>query len=235
MRLILLALSLAACNSDPGEADEQVGYRIGSADGSASSGERGTVKITEVLWSGSVDAGGNYDPDDIFIELRNESTRSVNLSGWLIRQTGTIEQTWRIPDGNRMVAVGEHVIVAAKDDGCFPSADYVLSDLRLPKGDAFKLTLQDADERLIEPAGSTDMPPFAGGYDLVDSRSMERVELIFGGRGTEPHSWHHYTHAEVDEPNDVRVDESCRTHTLASPGRANSPDYSGAYSTGSFE
>lgn len=233
--ILLLAPLLLACNPDPGEVDQQVGYRLGSPENGASSGERGTIKISEVLWAGSVGPDGTLDRDDIFIELRNESARSVNLSNWILAQSGTIERSWRIPEGPRMVAVGEHVVIAKKDDGCFPTADYILEDLELPHGDAFYITLQDADERLIESAGNREMPPFAGGWDLVDARSMERVQLMFGGRGTEPHVWHHYTDAEVDEPNNVRVDEGCRAHTLASPGRPNSPDYSGAYSTGSFE
>jgi hypothetical protein len=79
------------------------------------------------------------------------------------------------------------------------------------------------------------MLPFSGGYDGVDSRSMEKIELMFGGRGTEPHAWHFYTDAEVEIPNNDRIAEACVTHTKASPGRANSPDYSGAFASGSFE
>lgn len=235
IRPLLCILSLAfACNPDPGEVDQQVGYRVGTDD-ETSSGERGTIRISEVLWSGSVNADGVHDPDDIFIELRNESNRPVNLSGWQIEQSGTLEVTWIIPEGDHMVQVGEHVYIAAKTSGCFPDPDYVIEGMRLPFGDPFRLSLVDADERLIEPIGDREMPPFAGGFDLVDSRSMERTELMFGGYGTEPAVWHFYTDQEVDVPNNVRIVEGCRAHTLASPGRANSPDYSGAFATGNFE
>ena len=44
-----------------------------------------------------------------------------------------------------------------------------------------------------------------------------------------------YSTVEVDIPNNDRVAEGCRLHTQASPGRPNSPDYSGAYTTGAFE
>lgn len=231
----LLALALlAACNPDPGELDQRVDYRDGS-DGEGQSGERGSVMITEVLWSGSVRDDGTWDPEDVFLEIKNESTRPVNLSKWRIEQEGTINETYILPEVDWSVQVGEHILVAAKTTGCFPDADMVLPDLRLPLDAPFKLTLMDLDEHLIEPAGSTDMPPYAGGYDLHSSRSMEKVELMFGGRGSEPASWHYYTDAETDVVNNDRVAEGCRTRTLASPGRANSPDYSGAYSTGSFE
>lgn len=225
---------LVACNPDPGELDEQVGYRDGS-DGESQNGERGTVMITEVLWSGSVTNDGEWDPTDVFLELRNESNRPVNVSHWHIVQEGTINETYRLPQVDWQVQVGEHILVVAKTDGCFPEADMVLPDLRLPMDAPFELTVLDIDERLIEPAGNTDMPPFAGGYDLHSSRSMEKIELMFGGRGSEPSAWHYYTDAEVDVPNNDKVAEGCRERTLASPGRPNSPDYSGAYSTGSFE
>jgi len=73
------------------------------------------------------------------------------------------------------------------------------------------------------------------GYDGVSVRAMERLEIMFGGRGDEPSSWHFYTNAPVDVANNDRVAASCRQRTLASPGRPNSPDYSGAFAAGSFE
>lgn len=233
------ALLALACG-DPGEVDQQVGYRDG-ADGGSTSGERGNVVISEVLWSGSVNADGVWDPADVFVELRNQGTRPVNVKGWQIQQDGTLVETYVIPT-DLWIEVGAHAFITAKTDGCFPEPDAVIPALRFPGGDPFRLTLRDVDERLIEGAGDREMPPFAGGYDLVRSRSMERVELMFGGRGTEPGSWHYYTTAGLDgngtleiEPNYVNVLEGCRSHTLASPGWPNSPDYSGAYSTGSFE
>ena len=237
----MLWLFFFACNPDPGELDQTVGYRDGSDDG-PTSGERGTVKITEVLWAGSVTNDGTHDLGDVFIELRNESARPIRLTDWQIELTGAIERTFTIPPPTEfsgleddLVQVGEHVFIATKTSGCFPAPDFLIPDLVLPHGDAFQLTLRDADERLIEPVGSEYAPAFAGGYDLVRARSMERVELMFGGSGMEPSSWHFYTPSEVDVPNNTQIAEGCQEYTLASPGLPNSPDYSGAYSTGSFE
>ena len=159
----------------------------------------------------------------------------MNISGWFLDLEGVVERTWRLPDTDLEIEVGAHVYYAAKTSGCFPEPDAVIEDFTLPYGDAFELTLRDADERLMEPIGDEDAPPFAGGYDGVVSRSMERVEIMFGGRGTEPQMWHFYTPYEVDVPNNDRVKEDCRSLTHASPGRANSPDYSGAMSVGGFE
>ena len=224
---------ILACNPDPGELTQTIGYRDGT-DGGTSSGERGSVKISEVLWSGTVRADGTYDATDQFIELRNESMRTVNVTGWQIEIDAGIERTIIIPE-MAPIPVGQHVFLATKNTGCFPTPDAVIPDLQLQYGEPLRLTLVDSDERLIEPIGNTGSPPYAGGYDLVRSRSMERVELMFGGSGMEPGSWHYYTPAEVDVPNNDRIAGDCQAYTLASPGRPNSPDYSGAYSTGSFE
>lgn len=235
MRWFILALLVGCDNGDPGDPDQKVGYRDGVEEGESNSGERGNVKVSEVMWSGSVTNAGKWDISDIFIELRNEGARPVNISGWRIQLSGAASDEWRIPDGDFDLEVGEHRYIAAKDTGCFPNPDWIIKDLAIPYGDPFRLTLRDRDERLMEPAGDKEQPPFAGGYDLVVSRSMEKVELMFGGRGTSPHSWHYYTPAEVDVPNNDKVAEACRERTLASPGRPNSSDYSGAYASGSFE
>ncbi|MBT3219399.1 MAG: hypothetical protein HN348_09935 [Proteobacteria bacterium] len=228
----IVVLVLGGCNSTPEAPYQQVGYR--STLEGPDSGERGNLVITEVLWSGSVDNDGNRDLSDVFLELRNEGSRPVSVTNWQLVQYGTIEVTWIIPEFDRKIDVGEHIFIAAKDSGCFPEPDIIIKEMSLPQ-DPFKIKLLDSDERLMESVGSTSMAPFAGGYDLVVSRSMERIELMFGGKGTQPHVWHHYTTTEVDVVNNDRIDPSCQTNTLASPGRPNSPDYSGAYATGSFE
>jgi hypothetical protein len=228
--MLLLAL---ACGSPEG-ARQGVAFRDADEDG-PDSGERGSVKISEVLWSGSVNADGTWDPSDVFVELRNESNRALDITGWQLVLEGSVTVTGLVPGSETPIGVGEHRFYAAKSSGCFPEPDGVIPELRFSTGDPFEVTLLDADDRLIEPVGSLDAPPFAGGYDLVDSRSMERVELMFGGEGTSPNTWHFYTTADVEIPNDDRVAEACRGRTLASPGRPNSPDYSGATASGSLE
>jgi hypothetical protein len=232
---LLLALAMSVgCNADPGEIEQTVGYRDGS-DGGPDSGERGSVVMTEVLWSGSVHDDGTWDRADVFVEIRNQGNFILDVSGWQIVATGAVNHTWVIPDGGPLLTVGDHRFIAASNAGCFPDADWVVPELDFGSGDPFALTLLDKDDRLLEPIGSETSLPFAGGYDLVTSRSMERAELMFGGDGTRSESWHFYTPAEVDVPNDDRVADDCRRYTHASPGRPNSPDYSGAYATGSLE
>ncbi len=243
MRWLLPILALWACEH-PGYPEQQVQLRGVSEDG-PTTGERGTVKIAEILWSGSVTNEGVHDPTDVFVEIRNEGNKPINLSRWLLEMEGAQVVSWRIPDTTALLGVGEQVVIAAKTSGCFPHADLVIPDLQFPPGDPFRLTLLDADEHLIEPAGSTSHEPFVGGYDLVRSRSMERINLMFGGAGSEPETWHFYNKELCgtgndlscfdDIPNNDLVAAACRRNTLASPGRANSPDYSGAQAGGGFE
>jgi urease beta subunit len=231
MRALLL---LAAACGPPEVPRQGVTFRDGDRDG-PDSGERGTVKISEVGWAGSVTDDGTWDPADVFVEIRNEGNRPLDVGGWQLVVEGAVTRTSVLPPNDREIAVGEHWFYAAKSTGCFPEPDGVVSDLHFEPGEPFEVTLLDADDRLIEPVGDTDSPPFAGGYDLVESRSMERVELMFGGEGTSPTMWHFYTDGVVVVPNNDRIAETCRVRTLASPGRPNSPDYSGATASGSLE
>jgi hypothetical protein len=231
MRWFTLVL-IAACNADPGESPQGVLYRNGLEPGEPNSGERGSIVITEILWSGSVNNDGVWDRDDVFIEISNNSNRKVNLSGWQMQIEGTSIRTLLIPDSDVELGVGSYVWVAAKSTGCFPEPTFVVPDLQFPYGDPFSVTLFDKDERLMEPAGNSDAPPFAGGWDYHVSRSMEKAELMFGARGGQPAAWHFYTDAEVDVPNNDLIADGCRERTLASPGRPNSPDYSGSFASG---
>ena len=232
MRWILLCALTFGCNSDPGETEQGVLYRDGLEPGEPNSGERGSVVISEILWSGSVDNDGNWDQGDVFIELSNNSARSVNVSGWQLQVEGASVRTFIIPDNTLEMRVGGYLFLAAKSSGCFPEPDLVLDGLQFPYGDPLRVTLTDKDERLMEPAGSRSQPPFAGGYDQRVSRSMEKAELMFGARGYQPQAWHFYTDAVVDVPNNLRIAEGCRERTFASPGHPNSPDYSGSFSSG---
>lgn len=230
---------LFACNPDPRDDTnnvvEQVGYRYPD-EGDATSGERGTISLSEILWAGSVDDDGHHDPTDVFIELRNQGSLPVNLSGWQLRIRGEgVTRTVVLPDTERLLGVSDHAIVATKNTGCFPNPDFITPDLALGEGDPFYIRLQDKDERQIDDAGDRSAPPFAGGWDLRRTRSMERVQLMFSGQGTEPQVWHYYTPVEVDVPNNDKIAERCRARTLASPGRPNSPDYSGAFAAGSAD
>lgn len=249
--------------------NEQVGYRTGTAaDDYLSNGERGNFMITEINWAGSVEgapgAGRRYDPDDDFIELQNKHNRPMFITGWLLTvetgndTDGLIEggsrtkphrKTYVIPAraDQRPVEPNQFVVIAAKRGGAFADADIFIEDFALPDA-PFSITLRDLDERLIDGAGDARKRPFAGSYDLVTARSMERIQLIFANRGNRESAWHSYAlndplpglaadedSAALHEALRVGVAPGYRAFTMATPGMPNSPDYSGFVSSGDFQ
>jgi hypothetical protein len=256
--LVLLA-QLGGCSQtvDPDGRELSTGYRDGTRDdGYLSSGERGQAVITEIHWAGSVRGTGAdavYDPGDVFVEIQNRHARPIHLTGWQIEVERGVDDlhgdrwsdeasstTYVLGERRNGLPIesGEFVVIAARADGAFADADYVIDDLEIGS-DFTVLTLRDADDRLIEPAGSSIRPVFGGAWDYVTARSMERTQLLFGAQGGSDWTWHSYSLNEWDgESHEVlreRIAEAFRPHTYATPGMPNSPDYSGNTSSGSLE
>lgn len=234
-RCLVATLSLMALGCEPGgELDRLPEYRS-LEDGEPSSGERGNMMITELNFAGSVSDDGTYDPDDVFVEVRNHHPRPINLSGWHLILEGDIIRTIRLPKIEEPVQPNEFFVFAAKDTGSLKNigSSYkgiVLPELELGKR-YVKVELRDNDLRLIESAGHEGLVVFAGGYDTQTARSMERVQLIFANQGGMSRNWHAYS----DDIGFATVADGYRQNTLASPGIANSEDYSGSAAAGNFE
>lgn len=234
---ILLVAGLAACtdNSEPELPVNDPLYRP-IAPGECSSGERGSMMMNEIHWAGSVRNDGTYDADDVFIELWNRHPRPINISGWRLniwRDTPgyTPDTGHLIPPQETAIEPNGFAVIVKKSDGAFSDvADIVIEDLEIGKK-FFRLELRDCTDKLMEDAGSRDYPIFNGGYDTVTARSMERAQVIFQNRGGADINWHAFSINEGTEL--VNIDY--RENTLASPGSANSPDYSGSASSGNFE
>lgn len=263
--LALAMLGGCSLEVEPDGRDMTVEYRDGTAQwGYTSSGERGNVQITEIHWAGSMRGdrdGWVHDPGDVFIELQNRHPRPISMRGWqLTILTGPNLDTWgphfdrfrranvtyvlETPEGDGVVEPNGYVVIAARRDGAFRNADYYIEDLVIPR-DPFAVTLQDRDNRLIDRVLDERKIPFAGSWDGVTARSMERTQLLFANRGEQFAAWHSYSLNDWDT---VRgqgerlhvilrqfVHEEFRTLTFATPGMPNSPDYSGMVSSGNFE
>lgn len=269
--LLLLGLIGAGCAIENREEtkDFSVGYRTGvrviDSEGSASytsSGERGNMMITEVHWAGSVEgpaAASVHYPDDIFIEIQNKHPRPMWLTGWritihaspnrdrlpddyLFRTDSTKTYILPAPLSGKPLQPNEYAVIAVRADGAFPTADYIVPDLAIPPG-GFAMDLYDVDERIIEGMGDIRKERFAGAWDLVTARSMERSQSLFGNAGSVDGSWHSYSGNDFDLPpasgprlHDalrVNIAEAYRPLTFATPGLPNSPDYAGIISSGS--
>ena len=187
--------------------------------------------INEIHFGGSVSDRGVHDADDVFIELLNKHPRPINVSGWRIEVDGDFNASYRIPEVDTPITPNGYFVIARKNDGAFADiADVFIDNLDLGHK-MVQVELRDRDRRLMEDGGSTSERVFTGGFDGVTARSMERVSLIFGNRGSSSRNWHAYS----DDPGFSTISEGYRQYTLASPGAANSPDYSGNASSGGFE
>ena len=87
------------------------------------------------------------------------------------------------------------------------------------------IDLKDLDERLIDHVGDP-RKPFAGAYDAVTARSMERIQLIFNNRGNRDSAWHTYSlndfdggrRAEWHQRLRSRIHPDFNARTFATPG-----------------
>lgn len=232
--LLLGSAQIGCDNSDPGFPDAQQLYRWGDPT-QPSSAERGAILINEIGFAGSVSDNGVYDPEDVFIEILNKHPRPVNFSGWRLNMRGDYPRSYRIPAMDFRVAPNDYLVIARKRDGAFGDvADVFIEDLELGKKYLY-IELRDHDNRLIESAGSTRDKVFSGGYDLVTTRSMERTQVLFGNRGGESRNWHANIDDARQSESSEKIREGWRRFTWASPGAANSEDYAGSTSSGTFE
>ncbi len=233
--MVALLATLGCDNDDPGIPASNPQYR-GVEAGECSSGERGNMMINEVHFAGSVNDDGVYDADDIFIELWNRHPRPINLSNWRLQIYGetegyTEDNGYLIPQMDEAIPPNGYLVIARKRDGAFADvADVFIEDLEIGRS-VFEIELRDCDFKLMESGGSREIRAFSGGYDRVTARSMERAQLIFANRGGNSINWHAYSENQ-GHPN---ISDGFRQFTLASPGVANSADYSGAAATGNFE
>ena len=259
-------LLVTGCETEPDSSGPQytTGYRSGVEVGNTafdytSSGERGSMWVTEVNWAGSVEGALNarvHHPDDIFIEIQNRHPRDMWLTRWIVvvktssnldrlpndylfRNDATRAWVLPAPRSGRPLAPNAYAVIAARDDGAFASADYIVPGFTLPQG-PFEIELYDPDERIIDAVGDVHKELFAGAWDQVTARSMERSQVLFGNLGGRDASWHSYSLNDFDQGSlgqqhaelRANVAEGWRTLTFATPGLPNSPDYSGSVSSG---
>jgi phosphatidylserine/phosphatidylglycerophosphate/cardiolipin synthase-like enzyme len=73
------------------------------------------VTISEINWGGSMDFDGKYVAGDRFIELKNNTQHSINISGWFISgitliQKGRYYVMYIFPEGTVLPPGGFHVL-----------------------------------------------------------------------------------------------------------------------------
>jgi len=192
------------------------------------------VVISEVNWFGNALSG------DEWLEIRNNSSASLDLSGWTIEALGTGTSPVTIAS-NTILAAGGYLVIGDRQgpdtDGARTSLTgvanvQVQSAVALSNGGE-QLTLRDIDGTLID---QTPTGPFPAG-DAGTDRTMERRDDITGGGytdgtlGTAWSTWNVF--AGVDTTNADTSDQGTPGANNSDPA-AFAPPVSLPYST-SFE
>lgn len=146
------------------------------------------VVMNELMWMGS-----SLSASDEWIELRNLTSSSVDLSDWLItkKSSGTEVPMLVIPTGASIAANGFFLIANYSDSSGSSTLnivpDLIETDVSLVNT-ALQLKLYDSSGALIDTADDGSGLPLAGQYEPgAVWHSMERVALP--GDGTVRESW----------------------------------------------
>ena len=142
------------------------------------------VVINEIMWPGSTKSS-----TDEWIELRNTTSTSIDLSGWKITGAASGGSALTIPSGKTIAANGFFVIAhyAATDAHSVLNItpDWVTTSIVCKNSDV-QYVLSDASGTAIDRADDGSGAPLAG--DNTTKASMERNATP--GDGTLASSWH---------------------------------------------
>jgi len=183
------------------------------------------VVISEINWYGTSDTSA-----DEWIELRNVSGGTLNLSGWTIDGASTGSNAITIDSGT-VLADGAFLVIGRLQgndaDGertSLTGVSNVQIQLLSLSNDGEVLSLRDVDGNLVDETPSGAWP---AGVPQPYYRSMERNDSAYGD-GTSAAEWHTWrTAGGVDTT-------SPDTSDSGTPGTTNSPPPSTLYQT-SFE
>lgn len=139
------------------------------------------IVINELMWSGST-----LSTADEWIELRNNTSNPIDLSGWQItRNTGTERLMLTIPSGT--IPANGYFLIAnyGRDNSRLDVVPDLVTTAVSLSNDNLKITLYDGGGNLIDTANDGGKP-FAG--DNTNKYSMERNSIFGDGRSLD--NWH---------------------------------------------
>ncbi len=175
------------------------------------------VWINEINWAGSINNIGVPDYSDKFVELRNNTDNTIDISGWQLVGTTAVSKYYRIlmyiyPKGTKIEPNGYHVLFFSTNSAFNYENSNIDEWLYLhhPYDQNYVfLMLKDKDNRVIDRAGSSTQTPFAGEQSVAGNfASMYRV----GEDGILPSSWN------TTSMFNANVRSAYRLSTLATPG-----------------
>jgi hypothetical protein len=216
--LILLGFLFAPCGV--GEPDARYYYNL-----IPGFDIRGEVYVSEIHWAGSIDNQGQKDdPLDCFIEIHNNAPVPLNLSGWCIRISGSVERLIIIPRGGAIgggdfiVRSGGYLTIGRHTNGAFDHLDVIMPDFAIPTS-PFTIRVQDPGGRTSDTVDFEQRSylPVGTALPLV-RRSAVRTENFFGGDdGGSYDSWEEYREFRSWRSYQ-NIRENYRARVFASPG-----------------
>lgn len=173
-------------------------------------GSPGSVVINEIMWMGS-----SVNSSDEWLELRNMTSSTINLSNWVIENAGSGTNSITIPVGKSIAPNGFFLIANdPKETGAHNVDPDLVTSVGITNNPSEQLVLRvSSGGTIIDSADNAIGGWFAGvsGTGLNADRSMERN--IVPGDGTVGTNWHTATSA-------ANIDEGAPD--LATPRVANS-------------
>ena len=123
----------------------------------------GDVVINEVAWAGSVDGSS-----DEWIELYNNTSQTIDLTGWYIEDDGS--SVYEIQSGE----IGPHgyFLIEDSEESVSNPADAVISISLANSGDS--LALFDAEGNVMDTVNTSGGAWFAG--NSGDKSTMEKID-----------------------------------------------------------
>ncbi|MCX7821018.1 MAG: phospholipase D-like domain-containing protein [Brevinematales bacterium] len=171
------------------------------------------IIINEILWAGTKTAQ-DYDYNDCFIELKNRTSKRINLSGWFINNTTIPSYRTHLfifPENTYIEPYGYLLIVRQTNFSGFYYSNSLIQKYLTIYHSSDKpyvyLQLKDKYGKIVDEAGSKISTPFAGERGSI-FKSMTRTGL----NGLSPSSWITTTNYNLN------IKQEYRNFTFATPG-----------------
>lgn len=148
------------------------------------------VIINEVMWMGSRQSYSEAKTKDEFIELKNMTDSTINLTGWAIQGAGMSAKPIIMPENSFILANSYLVVLSnSKSYSAFQPTKYVINgDLSIPNKN-LNLILTDPDGTVIDYAGNGSSGDNFGGFngsgDGGLKKSLARKDVYSDGRNKE--------------------------------------------------
>jgi len=175
----------------------------------------GDVVINEIMWQGT-----SASPEDQYVELRNLTDRTLNLSGWKIKDLFTDQQI-TIGSGSSLAPHGLFLIANKNLFDLNPTVLKVIPDfwsnaIFINTPQLFLALSDDADQEIDRAWDGT--LPTEGYFDPVGHRYYSLERTTNPGDGTNPLNW--YTCIDQPSHSDFFLGDSDERGTPGAPNRS---------------